>query len=138
MAYSSRHKHGNIPRGRITVAIAVIFVLGVDWLIYRQANRTPFPFAGLQAILIISGIWLIVCAIALGMRQAWGRFMVLTILYAVTGAFFLLAIITISGADGQTAVRLKTLAVGTLIYFVAGLFLANSRHVRRLTSRIWE
>lgn len=137
MSYSHHH-HGNIVLGRITVAVAIVFVLAADWLICRQENRTPFPVAGIQITIIISVIWLVAGAIAVGMRYAWGRAMVLTILYSGAFGFFVTAIITVGDADGRLAVRLIPLLATTSIYLVFGLILTHSKHVKRLTSRAWE
>jgi len=120
------------------VAAVVFFILGTDWLIYRQGTRTPFPVAGFQVAIIISIAWFVAGAVAMGMRHVWGRVMVLAILYGGAIGFFVTAIITVGAADGQVAVRLKPLSFAILIYFVAALVVANSRHVRRLTSRVWE
>jgi hypothetical protein len=137
MSYSHRH-HGNIQLGRTIVAAAALVILVADWLIYRQAISTPFPPPGLPATIIISIVWLIAGAIAMGMRHAWGRVMVLSILYIGAIGFFVIAIITISAADGPMADRLKSLFATTFVYFVVSLVLTHSKHVRRLTSRAWE
>jgi hypothetical protein len=138
MSYRHRQKHGNIQLGRAVVAVAAFLILGVDWLIYRQDARTPFPFPGLQLYIIISIIWFIAGVIGLCMRQPWGRVMALTILSVGALALFATAIMIIGGAEDQMAVRLKPLSAAILIYFVAGLVIAKSKHIRRLTSRTWE
>jgi hypothetical protein len=137
MSYSHRHP-GKILHGRAIVAVAAVIILVADWLIFRQAIRTPFPFSGLPVAVVISVIWLIAGAVAMGMRFAWGRAMVLAILYTGAIGFFVIAIITISDADGFLAVRLKSLFGTTFIYLVVSLVLTHSKHVRRLTSRAWE
>ncbi len=139
MSYSYSHRHrGNILLGRAIVAAASVIILVADLLIYRQAIKTPFAFSGLPITVIISAIWLVAGAVAMGMRYAWGRAMVLAILYAGASGLFVIAIVTIGAADGSPAIVLKSLFATAFIYLVVSLVLTNSKHVRRLTSRNWE
>jgi hypothetical protein len=105
---------------------------------YRQTNLAPYPVPDFPVILIVSMIWLIAGAIALCMRQPWGRVMVLTILIAGCLSFFVNIVAILGDAAGSVAARIEPLLLAIVIYFVAILFINNSRHIRRLTSRVWE
>ena len=120
------------------MAVATLLILGIDLLIYRQTNLTPFPLPDFQVILVVSIIWLIAGAIALCVRKAWGRVMVLTILVAGCLSFFVNIVVVLSDGTPPIAARIKPLSLAIFIYFVAILVISNSKHIRRLTSRTWE
>jgi hypothetical protein len=138
MSFRHRQKHGNILLGRAIAAVTALVILGIDCLIYRQSVLTPFPIPGLQVTIVISAIWLIAGTVAVCMRQAWGRVMMLTILYTGAIGFFVIAVVILGAADPGVMARLKPLGLAIFVYFVAVLVVSNSRHIRRLTSRSWE
>ena len=138
MGYSSRHHHGDIRVGRIIIAVALLPILAVNWLIFRHDAATPYPVPGMQLAMIIGGLWFVAGAIANGARKAWGHTFILTILYLGMFAFFITVVVVIANAAGPIAPQLKAMIIGITVYLIVTLVLSHSRHVRRLTSRVWE
>jgi hypothetical protein len=138
MSYSNRHRHGIILAGRIIVAAACVLVLGTNGWIFKEAGRPPHPVPALQVAAAISLMWMLAGAWGMIGRKNWGRVMVLTILYGGSFGFFVEWLITVTAADETMTGRLNLIFVGLAVYLIASLVLTNSKHVKRLTSRVWE
>jgi hypothetical protein len=130
-------QHGNIIAGRMIVAVACVFVLLVDSLLFKQAQREP-PQPALKGATLVSIAWLLAGAVAMCVRKVWGRTLALTILYLGSFGLFIMAVVTVATADSQLANGLKTFLISMTVYVIASLVLTHSSHVRRLTSRMFE
>jgi len=138
MSPAHRHHHGNVFVGRVMVAVACLFVLGANGLVFKQAAGPPHPLPVLKVITVISLIWMFTGAWIMCARKSWGRYLVLTILYAGSLGFFLAGIATVATEDGDLVGRVQPIFIATAVYVYVSLVLTHSRHVRRLTSRTWE
>ena len=138
MSASQHSRHGSVFAGRIIVAVACLLVLWVNVAIYRQAAAPPHPLPGLQVVAVMSLVWLYAGATAVCWRQNWGRPLMLTVLYAGWLAAFVWGIVILGTADRTLAGGLMPTCIATVVYVIASLTLTYSKHVRRLTSRIYE
>lgn len=138
MGYGHRHIHGSVTVGRTIVAVGLLPLLWANWIIFEQALVTPYPMPGMEQMMVISVLWIIVSATALGLRKSWGRYLLLTILYASAFGFFITGVITLATGEAPLAARLKPMMIGTVFYLIVSLVLTHSKHVKRLTSRTWE
>jgi hypothetical protein len=132
------HRHGSVVVGRALVAVSCLLVLWVNALIFKQASDPRAPLPVLKGVAVITLLWMFAGASALCRRKAWGRTFVLTILYAGTFASFIWGIIILGTADTSLAGGVKPTFVTTGVYLYTSLVLTHSKHVRRLTSRIYE
>jgi hypothetical protein len=138
MSDRHHHHHGSTTVGRTMVVVIGFIVLAANAFIYTRALAFPYPPPTMQVAMIISVVWMVAGAWGLCRRRAWGRALVLTILYAGAFWYFVTAVIVIADANGPVANRLLPMFIGTVVYLVTGLVLTNSKHVRRLSSRTWE
>ena len=132
---SHHHHHGNILVGRIIVVVGCLFILVVNALVFKQASGLhPMPIV--KVIATITLLWMYAGAWLMCTRKIWGRFLVLIILYLGSLGFFLGGATGLASSQPQEQVRGCFIAAA--IYLFVSLVLTNSRHVHRLTSRMWD
>ena len=132
------HRHGKVFVGRVMVVVACLLVLWVNGLVFKEAAAPPHPIPALKVITVISLIWMFTGAWGMCARQAWSRYLVLTILYAGSLGFSLAGIITLATEDGVLVGRMGPIFIAAAVYLYVSLVLTHSKHVRRLTSRAFE
>jgi len=133
-----RHHHGNILVGRIVVAVACLLILAANALLFKDAAAPIHPFPVLEVITVISLLWMFTGAWLMCTRKSVGRFLVLIILYLGSLGFFLTGVIGAATYEPALEGRLKPFFIATAIYLFVSLVLTHSKHVQRLTSRMWE
>jgi hypothetical protein len=132
-----RH-HGRVFAGRIIVAVACLFLLAVNAMLFKVAAARPHPIPALKLVAVASLLWMFTGAWGMCARQGWARVLTLMILYVGSVGYFLAGIITLTTNDGDLVGHLQPLFIATAVYLIVSLVLTHSRHVRRLTSRAYE
>ena len=120
------------------VMVGCILILGANYMIFKEAAAKPNPLPPLEGVAVISFLWMFAGASGICMRLGWGRAMALTILYLGSIGFFVTIIITVCTDDGTLVGRLTPIVVATIAYTYVSLVFTHSRHVKRLTSRVWD
>jgi len=138
MSPSHHRHHGSVSHGRITVVAGCVLLLVANGLIFQDAKSPVHPLPGLQIAMAISLIWIYAGAWAMCTRKYWGRYLVLTILNIASISFFLAVLVTLTTENAVLSGRLIPIIIALAIYLCVSGVLTHSRHVRRLTSRIWE
>jgi hypothetical protein len=131
-------RNGNIALGRIMVIVVCLLVLWVDTAIFKQASAPAYPLPALKGAVAVSVLWLLTGAAGTCLRRGWARPMMLTVLYLGSIGSFVWAIIVLGVADRTLAGGFKPTFFAGVVYLIASLVLTNSKHVRRLTSRMFE
>jgi len=131
-------RRGSVLVGRIMVAAACLLVLVANGVVFQSAASQPHPLPELQLVAVASLAWIFTGAWCMCIRKVWARGLTLSILYAGSLASFLAGVIAGATNEGPLVGHLQPLAISTAIYLFLSLVLTHSRHVRRLTSRIWD
>ena len=136
--HAHHHHHGHVWAGRLMVAIGCVLVLGANFLIFREASLRIEPSPARRMISVITLLWMFAGAWLMCARMIWGRFLVLFILYAGSLGYFLGGVIGLTAAYPWPLLRVRIFFIASGVYLFISLVLTHSRHVRRLTSRMWE
>ncbi len=145
MSYRHRRHHGNAVVGRIIVAAGCLLLLAADLFVCKAAIFPSHPLDHDAAIkmhyavarFLVTLIWVYAGAIAMCLRQPWGRYLMLTIVYIGALDFFFTVVVSLNYEHPSTGLT-GPMIVATIVYVVVSLVITKSRHVRRLTSREWE
>ena len=132
------HQYGSVLVGRAMVGAACLLVLGANALVFKNAANPNHPNQLLETITLVSLLWIFAGAWFLCARKMWGRVLVLTILYMGCLGFFLTGIISASADETGQGGWFSSSIIAAVIYLFVSLVLTHSKHVQRLTSRMWE
>ena len=138
MAYQNRHHHGNASAGRVTVGVVCLAVLAANGLIFWKVASPEPPILWLKILTLITPPWLLAGGWYATRRAAWGRGMMLIVLYVGTAALFMAAVMTLVSENAPLRGRLGLILAAAAIYLIAGLVVTHSKDIRRLTSRAYD
>jgi len=120
------------------VAAGCLLILGANFLLFREAQKTSPPLPILKLISVVSLLWMFTGAYGICTRIVWTRSVVLAILYIGSIGFFVTAVIVASSGDGPLVGHLTPVFIATAVYLYVSLVFTHSKHIRRLSSRAWE
>ena len=120
------------------VIAGCLLILVANGLIFRDGATGPNRLPVLQVFALITLVWMYAGAYGMCIRKGWGRGLVLTVTYLGTVGAFLSAVIPLATDEGPLVGHEMPFFIAMAIYLYVSLVLTHSKHVHRLTSRVWE